>query len=94
MRRLDRRRPGGHIEPGFFAGSPGPDVRGEGDLPVVADELSDGEGLMGSLLPGGYTLIHLIFWPIVVLVAIGTNAVPIMLSVAILLLTLEAVGKS
>ncbi len=49
---------------------------------------------MGSLLPGGYTLIHLIFWPIVVLVAIGTNAVPIMLSVAILLLTLEAVGKS
>ena len=45
-------------------------------------------------MPGGYNFIHLMFWGVVALVAVGTNAVAIMLSAALGLLMLEAVrGK-
>lgn len=46
-----------------------------------------------DFLPGGYTYIHLIFWSVVGLVAIGTNAVAVMLSIGLGLLTLESVKK-
>jgi hypothetical protein len=47
-----------------------------------------------GFLPGGYTFTHLIFWGVVGLVAVGTNAVAIMLSIGLGLLAIEAVTKS
>ncbi len=47
-----------------------------------------------NLLPGGYTFTHIVFWTVVAMVAVGTNVVPIMLSVGIVLLFLESVGKA
>ena len=47
-----------------------------------------------NLLPGGYTFTHIVFWTVVAMVAVGTNAVPIMLSVGVVLLLLESVGKA
>ncbi len=47
-----------------------------------------------NLLPGGYTFTHIVFWTVVAMVAVGTNVVPIMLSVGIVLLLLESVGKA
>ncbi len=47
-----------------------------------------------DLLPGGYTFIHVVFWTVVAMVAVGTNAVAIVLSVGLTLLLLEAVGKA
>ncbi|HSH76680.1 MAG TPA: hypothetical protein VLA09_13415 [Longimicrobiales bacterium] len=44
---------------------------------------------MRDLLPGGYLFTHLIFWTVVGLVAIGTNAVAIILSIGLGLLVLE-----
>lgn len=46
-----------------------------------------------DFLPGGYTFTHLIFWSVVGLVAIGTNAVGIMLSIGLGMLTLESFKK-
>ena len=45
---------------------------------------------MRDLLPGGYVFTHLVFWTVVSLVIVGTNAVAIMLSVGIVILGLEA----
>lgn len=45
------------------------------------------------MLPGNYDFIHLIFWPIVLLVAVGTNLVPIALSVGLGILVLGALRK-
>lgn len=42
-----------------------------------------------DILPGGYTFTHLIFWTVVLLVAVGTNAVPIILMVGLGYLGLE-----
>lgn len=47
-----------------------------------------------NLLPGGYTFTHLIFWTVVAMVAVGTNAVPIILGVGLVLLLLESIGKA
>lgn len=47
-----------------------------------------------NLLPGGYTFTHLVFWTVVALVAVGTNAVTIILSASIVLLLLESMGKA
>ncbi len=44
---------------------------------------------MPNLLPGGYYFIHFVFWSVVGLVAIGTNAVAIILSVGVAVLLLE-----
>jgi len=48
---------------------------------------------MRDLLPGGYLFTHLIFWTVVGLVAVGTNAVAIILSIGLGLLLLESVTK-
>lgn len=49
---------------------------------------------MNNLLPGGYNFVHLVFWTVVGLVAVGTNAVPIILSVGAVILLLESLGKA
>ena len=49
---------------------------------------------MRELVPGGYLFTHLVFWTVVGLVAVGTNAVAIVLSVGLVLLVLESVGKA
>ncbi len=46
-----------------------------------------------NLLPGGYNFTHAAFWTVVVLVAIGTNAVAIMLSIGLVLLALELLSR-
>lgn len=46
---------------------------------------------MGNLLPGGYTFTHLIFWTVVGMVAVGTNAVAIILMVGLGMMVLETV---
>ena len=45
---------------------------------------------MRDLLPGGYVFTHLVFWTVIGLVVVGTNAVAIMLSIGLVLLGLEA----
>lgn len=49
---------------------------------------------MRGLVPGGYLFTHFVFWTVVGLVAIGTNAVAIILSVGLVLLVLESAGKA
>ena len=49
---------------------------------------------MRDLVPGGYLFTHLIFWSVVVMVAVGTNTVAIILSVGVGLLALESLGKA
>ena len=49
---------------------------------------------MRDLVPGGYLFTHMIFWTVVAMVAVGTNAVAIILSVGMVLLVLESVGKA
>ena len=45
-------------------------------------------------LPGGYNFIHVVFWSVVALVAVGTNAVAINLATGLVLLFLESVGRA
>jgi hypothetical protein len=46
------------------------------------------------MLPGGYDFTHLVFWPIVALVAVATNLMPIILSAGIGILLFESIkGK-
>lgn len=45
------------------------------------------------MLPGGYDFIHLVFWPVVLMVAVGTNFMAIVLSAGLGILLLEAVRK-
>lgn len=49
---------------------------------------------MSDLLPGGYTFTHIVFWSVVGLVAVGTNAVAIILSIGLVVLFLESIGKA
>ncbi|MEM7417676.1 MAG: hypothetical protein AAF389_19465 [Gemmatimonadota bacterium] len=44
---------------------------------------------MRDLVPGGYIFTHLIFWTVVGMVAVGTNAVAIILSIGLGLLVFE-----
>ena len=46
------------------------------------------------LLPGGYNFIHVVFWGVAVLVAVGTTVVANILVVGLVLLFLESVGKA
>jgi hypothetical protein len=46
---------------------------------------------MRDLVPGGYVFTHAVFWSVVALVAIGTNAVAIILSIGAALMVLEAI---
>lgn len=45
---------------------------------------------MRDLVPGGYVFTHIVFWSVVALVALGTNAVAIILSVGVVLMAVEA----
>ena len=45
-------------------------------------------------VPGGYIFTHLIFWGVVALVAVGTNAVAIMLVTGLALLLLPRVAQT
>ena len=45
------------------------------------------------MLPGGYDFIHLVFWPVVLLIAVGTNFMAILLSAGLGLLLLERFEK-
>jgi hypothetical protein len=49
---------------------------------------------MGNLLPGGYTFIHLIFWTVVGMVAVGTNAVAIILVIGLTMMVLESFQRA
>jgi len=49
---------------------------------------------MRALVPGGYLFTHLMFWAVIGMVAVGTNAVAIILSVGLVLLALESIGKA
>jgi hypothetical protein len=52
------------------------------------------EETMGDLLPGGYVFTHLIFWAVVGMVALGTNAVAIILVIGLGMLVLEAFQRA
>ena len=49
---------------------------------------------MNNLVPGGYLFTHLIFWTVVAMVAVGTNAVAMILSMGLVILALESLGKA
>ena len=49
---------------------------------------------MGNLLPGGYTFTHLVFWSVVGMVGLGTNAVAIILVIGLAMMFLESVQRS
>ena len=47
-----------------------------------------------NLLPGGYTFTHVVFWSVVAMVAVGTNALAVILAVGLGLLLLESIGRA
>jgi hypothetical protein len=49
---------------------------------------------MRDLVPGGYIFTHAIFWSVVAMVAVGTNAVAIILSIGLGLLVVETLTQS
>jgi hypothetical protein len=48
---------------------------------------------MRDLVPGGYLFTHVVFWTVVGMVAVGTNAVAIILMVGLGMMVLETVQK-
>jgi hypothetical protein len=48
---------------------------------------------MRDFVPGGFIFTHLIFWTVVGLVAVGTNAVAIILSIGLGLLVVETAAQ-
>jgi hypothetical protein len=48
---------------------------------------------MRDLVPGGYVFTHIAFWSVVGMVAVGTNAVAIILVIGLGLLAFETVTK-
>lgn len=60
-------------------------VAGEGEVAMIGPPERAGP------LPGGYNFTHLVFWSVVGLVAVGTNAVAIMLSFGAGLLAFETI---
>jgi len=49
---------------------------------------------MRDLVPGGYIFTHLIFWTVIGMVAVGTNAVAIILSIGLALLVVETATQA
>lgn len=47
-----------------------------------------------DLVPGGYYFTNLIFWSVVAMVAVGTTTVALILSVGMVMLVLETLGKA
>ena len=66
------------------------DAHAEPETP--ARSLVPTEKSADNLLPGGYNFAHIAFWSVVVLVAIGTNAVAIILSIGVLILVYETLS--
>ena len=48
---------------------------------------------MRDLVPGGYLFPHAVFWTVVGMVAVGTNAVAIILSIGLGLLVVESLTQ-
>jgi|GEM_PF-242585 len=48
---------------------------------------------MRDLVPGGYLFTHAVFWTVVGMVAVGTNAVAIILSIGLGLLVVESLTQ-
>ncbi len=48
---------------------------------------------MRDLFPGGYIFTHVVFWSVIALVAVGTNAVAIILAIGLGLLVFETATK-
>ena len=48
---------------------------------------------MRDLVPGGYLFTHIVFWAVIALVTVGTNAVAIILSIGLGMIALEALSK-
>ena len=48
---------------------------------------------MRDLVPGGYLFTHAAFWAVVALVAVGTNAVAIILTLGLALMAFESLFK-
>ena len=76
-------------------GIPEPEAHAEDDH---ADDVADASLVPTSkstdnLLPGGYTFAHGAFWTVVALVAVGTNAVAIILSIGLGLLVFEMLSR-
>lgn len=46
-----------------------------------------------SLFPGGYTFTHIVFWTVIGMVAVGTNAVAMILMMGLGILLLESIGR-
>lgn len=79
---------------------PRPPLAGGGDIAagdrhISAPHKTDLQLLrqMRDLVPGGFLFTHLIFWSVVALVAVGTNAVAIILSMGLGLLVVETVSQ-
>jgi len=49
---------------------------------------------MGNLVPGGYLFTHLVFWSVVAMVAVGTNAVAIILIIGLTMMILESFQRT
>ena len=49
---------------------------------------------MRDLVPGGYLFTHAVFWTVVGMVAVGTNAVAMILMVGLGMMILETVQRA
>ncbi len=49
---------------------------------------------MRDLVPGGYLFTHMIFWSVVAMVGVGTMLVGAILSVGLVVLALESIGRA
>ncbi len=49
---------------------------------------------MTELVPGGYLFTHLVFWTVVGMVAIGSSVVPIILSVGLVMMAMDALKNA
>ncbi|MDA0311024.1 MAG: hypothetical protein O2992_02770 [Gemmatimonadetes bacterium] len=49
---------------------------------------------MRDLVPGGYLFTHAVFWTVIAMVAVGTNAVAIMLTIGLGLLVFETATRN
>ena len=75
-------------------GIPEPEVHAadDGHAEEVHASVVPTEKSNDNLLPGGYNFAHGAFWTVLVLVAVGTNAVAIILSIGLLLLAFETLS--
>lgn len=75
-------------------GLPEAEVHAEDEhaVEVVHASVVPTEKSTDNLLPGGYNLAHAGFWTVLVLVAVGTNAVAIILSIGVLILVFETLS--